>query len=142
MELQLKGLSKEAQYILYHRCGYRNDNCYNSGEELFLRVMNYEVFELGNTDILHSCKKIYRLNLDLRKRKESIRKINQFFCSILDTNTLFCKWLATKENVYKLYSGKENCTKYRLNLDSLIASDLGPDGVLFVSFAPFESSEM
>lgn len=142
MELQLKGLSKEAQYMLYHHCGYRNDNCYNSGEELFLRVMNYEVFELGNTDILHSCKKIYGLKMDLRNRKESVRQINQFFCSMLNTNILFCKWLATKENVYKLYMGKENCTKYRLNLDSLIASDLGPDGVLFVSFAPFEASEM
>lgn len=140
MELQLKGLSKEAQYMLIHHCGYRNDDCYNSGEELFLRVLNYEVFELGNTDILHSCKKIYGLNLDLRKRKESIQKIYKYFCKLLDTDILYCKWLATRENVIKLYDGEYNCGKYRLNLDSLIASDLGPDGILFISSMPFERS--
>lgn len=135
--MELHGLSKEAQKMLYTHCGYRNDFLYNSGKENFLEVMQFEVLELGNTDILHSCKRIYGLKLDLRKRKESMQKIYEYFCFLLDTDRLYCKWLATKEDVIRLYDGVENCNKVRLNLDSLIVSDLGPDGVLFISSMPF-----
>ena len=67
--------------------------------------------------------------------------IYDYFKEILQTDTIYCKWLTTKENVMNIYLGHEDCTKYKINDDRLVVSDLDCDGALFISASPFEEIE-
>ena len=44
---------------------YRNDDYSNSGVQKLVDIIFYEVFELGNTDILEYCNDHYQLTDDL-----------------------------------------------------------------------------
>ena len=118
--------------------GFRNDSCYNSGINSVFEIIDFEVFELGNNDILRTCKSLYGLKMDLRKRKESVEVVKQFLYNVYNTKELKGLWLAIPESVMKLYDGKSGMGKYKLPSDALIISDLGFDGCLFVSKIGFE----
>ena len=131
-------LSYEARWMMVKDVGFRNDSCYNSGVNNVFDIIDFEVFELGNNDILRTCKNLYGLKMDLRKRKESVEIVKQFLYNLYSTKELKGLWLAIPESVMKLYDGKLGMGKYKLPSDALIISDLGFDGCLFVSKIGFE----
>lgn len=52
-------LSTEATDFLKTKVGYRNDSIYGSGETNIKDVLLFEIAELGNTDVLETCQKLY-----------------------------------------------------------------------------------
>ena len=48
-----EGLSLDTQRMLAYGEGWRNDNLYGAGIDDAFKIIDYEVFELGNTDILY-----------------------------------------------------------------------------------------
>lgn len=135
------GLSRESQLILAYGYGYRNNYIYGSGVDDAFKIIDYEVLELGNTDILYTCRKLYGLKLDIRKKKESIYIIKMFLRSVLGESKIYGMWFGTEENINKYYEGKGNCSCYFLPRnygEALVISDLGPEGSLVVSVNPFQ----
>lgn len=128
-------LSKTALSILQTRIGYRNDELYNSKVVRFEDILCYEVKELGNLDILETCKSLYNVKISCDDIDKSIQSVLYYFCEKLKSDILFAKWLTTKKNVNKLYEG--NAKGYNIPDFSFIASDLGDDGILFVSNTEF-----
>ena len=126
-----KKLSKEAVELLRSGIGFRDDTCYGSGVENFSDIIAYETFTLCNTDILRKCRELYELNLDLRKKKESIQRILYYIYDYYKTDRIYAKWFGLRENVRVLYGSE--ISVYRIPINSLIVSDLGYDGCLFVS---------
>ena len=49
-------LSYEARWMMVKDVGFRNDSCYNSGVNNVFDIIDFEVFELGNNNILRTCK--------------------------------------------------------------------------------------
>ena len=117
--------------MIQSKIGYRDDTAYNSGICNFSDILSYEVFELGNEDILRMFKNFYGLKINLRNKKKSIEKILNFCYNRYNSKVLYAKWLTTKENVLELYGN--TISEYAIPDDFLVASDLEKDGVLFVS---------
>lgn len=130
-------LTPESVTMLTDRIGYRNDKCYGGNVDSFLEVMKYETYKLGNADIFLTCNKLYNMNLDISKEKECIEKVYSYFSRHFKSEEIYCIWLALKHSVYRLYDGEENCDMYKINDDSLVASELGMDGTLFISTDKF-----
>ena len=134
-------LTVESQKILAFGYGWRNDYVYGSGIDDALKIIDYEVFELGNTDILHTCRKLYNLKLDIRKKKESVYTVKMFLRSVFGETKIFGMWFGTEDNIKKYYEGCPDCTCYSLPKNygsALVISDLGAEGCLVVSTMPFK----
>ena len=135
-----EGVSLDTQRILAYGEGWRNDNFYGSGIDDAFKIIDHEVFELGNTDILYTCRKIYGLKLDIRKKKESVYTVKMFLRSILGERKIYGMWFGTEKNVKKYYNGSEGMSCYSLHKmfgDVVVLSDLGPEGTLLVAAEPF-----
>lgn len=142
MKYNFDKLSRESQIILANGYGYRNDFAYGSGVDNIFEIIDFEVFELGNNDVFYTCRELYDLKLDIRKKKECFQKIKLFLTSVFGTNKLYGLWLTSEDNVRKYYDGNsapyisvyEIPKKYG---EVLVISDLGVDGCLCVSKTPF-----
>ncbi len=135
-------LTRESQEILAFGYGWRNDYVYGSGIDDAFKIIDYEVFELGNTDILYTCRKIYGIDLDIRKKKESVFKVKMFLRGVLGETKIYGMWLGTEENIKKYYSGNESCTCYSIPKNygsALVISDMGAEGSLVVSTMLFKA---
>lgn len=130
-------LSKEAKELLLLNKGFRDDSVYNSKIISFPDVFMHEMFELGNTDIPLTLRKVYNMHgIDLRNKELTFNVVISNLCDLwhVSMDALICKWLATEDNVRKLYGSRVSV--YKLPLQGLIASDLGPDGILVVTPLP------
>lgn len=133
-------LTIDSKRILANGYGWRNDNIYGSGINDAFKIIDYEVFELGNTDILYTCRKIYGLKLDIRKKKESVYTVKMFLRSVLGETKIYGMWFGTEKNIRKYYNGDEEISCYSLPKNygtALVISDMGPEGSLIVSVEPF-----
>ena len=133
-------LTIDSKRILANGYGWRNDSAYGSGIDDAFKIIDYEVFELGNTDILYTCRKIYGLKLDIRKKKESVYTIKMFLRSVLGETKIYGMWFGTEKNIRKYYNGDEEISCYSLPKNygtALVISDMGPEGSLIVSVELF-----
>lgn len=133
-------LTIDSKRILANGYGWRNDSIYGSGVNDAFKIIDYEVFELGNTDILYTCRKIYGLKLDIRKKKESVYTVKMFLRSVLGETKIYGMWFGTEKNIRKYYNGDEEISCYSLPKNygtALVISDMGPEGSLIVSVEPF-----
>ena len=134
--MRYEGLTLSARRMMQRMRGFRNDEIYGSGHEDFEEVIKYEILELGNTDIFDTIELLYPTTLKLPEDTyQAIDTIINFFKKVYRTNKLYVKWLATKDSVYEYYGGNPTC--YVINPNALILSDLGKEGVLFISDKPF-----
>ena len=135
-------LTLDSKRIIAYGEGWRNDNIYGSGIDDAFKIIDYEVFELGNTDILYTCRKLYGLKLDIRKKKESVYTVKMFLRSVLGETKIYGMWFGTQKNIERYYAGSESCTCYRFSQkygSVLVISDMGPEGTLCVSTTPFKA---
>ena len=127
--------------------GYRTELFSGSGKRNVFEVAKFEIFELGNLDILYT---IINNNLvsnnDLLYVKDFISDLTRYIyfedtmqdeaiyqvVSMIRRNTGFkityCLWLADRKNVEYLY-GKSCIDTYFTS--SIVLSDLGKNGKLF-----------
>lgn len=128
---------------------YRNDDYSNSGVQKLVDIIFYEVFELGNTDILEYCNDHYQLTDDLTDMidrnieliqegddpsdseiKYIAKELVKEICEETDKHLRYGLWLASKKSVIDFYDGtEENINAYPIS--DVILSDLGDDGKLF-----------
>lgn len=148
-------LSKETNKIIKENKGYRSEVPFGSGVRSLIDVIDFEIGELGNSDIVLFCNDTYNLNLDLEcgtdktdeyydEELDSMIQENHTYYTeeIMDfiSKTFNCEkeelegiWLASKEAVNDFYCKDEidKCIDtYELPEEYLIISDIGFDGVL------------
>ena len=126
---------------------YRSEDSYGSGVRDIIDIMTYEIYELGNIDILdYVCEHylsnedkqiIIRLLPEIESGELSEKDIEDLCIDIIDKinkktkhNLKFALWLADKNVVEDMYADDE------LNIDAyyvsdIILADLGYDGILF-----------
>lgn len=131
--------SSTAKRLSKQKYGFRNDELYDSGVTDFKSILKFEVEELENTDIFDTCEDLYDIKYDMDNINSCIKSTLDFFYKHFKTKKLYAKWLTTKTMVKQLYEGDTyNIRKIKINDDFLIASDLGEQGVLFVSKSDFD----
>lgn len=131
---------------------YRNNNAFGDNVRKPLDVITYEVYELGNSDILEYCTEHYALSSELRNDIDDIidniddideEDVITVIKKLLnELNVLYGKpikeviWLASLDAVNDLYDGEEensDIQSYSVE-DAIILSNLGYDGLLFGFF--------
>ncbi len=130
-------ISQEASNMITNGYGYRDDLFYGSGEVNFEHIIDFEVFELGNTDILKTCKNLYNINIDLRNRKESVNSVVSYFKKLYKTDMLYGVWICDFSDV-SMYDSGNGLLRVLINKNSMVASDLSKEGVLWVSDMMFK----
>lgn len=114
---------------------YRDENIYGSGINDILDVISYEVYELGNTDILEYCLDHYVEDKNLKNRiTDLVNNLENY--SDLDVFNLvqdlvveinyqiksdlkYCIWLASEQAVKDLYDGS--------NINAYYISDIAEE---------------
>lgn len=128
---------------------YRSEDSYGSGVRDIIQVMTYEIYELGNTDILEYVCEHYLTGetknvvthliytIENGEAELSENDIEDLCENIIDEinkktnhNLKYALWLADKNVVEDMYADDE------LNIDAyyisdIILADLGYDGILF-----------
>ena len=129
--------------------GYRNDNFYGSGVRDIEDIVYFEIEELGNTDIIYTMSKLYKLDWEKYVEEEDgdyfvpedyLHEIQNNILSYLEkhfgeSHTNLCGiWLTTEEAVKKRYcsNSEEEIMEISIGKTWLPISDLGFDGTLFV----------
>lgn len=133
---------------------YRSEEVYGSGVRDIKEVIRYEIFELGNTDILIYVTKHYASAFSktlLRRANQLIDALNgcgllelsisqevQFCRGLIDAlnkyfkvSLRYCLWLASKAAVKQYYDVADDETIDAYSTSDYILSDLGESGVLF-----------
>ena len=128
---------------------YRSEETGGSGVRDIIEVMTFEIYELGNTDILdyvceHYLKPgtrkivqefIYKVETGTEDIIEDdvidiceiiIKEINE----VTNHNLKYALWLADYDTVMEIYSYDES-TIEAYKISDIILSDLGKDGILF-----------
>lgn len=131
---------------------YRNNNTFGDNVRKSLDVIVYEIFELGNADILEYCTEHYALSSELRNKIDDIidnigdvdeDTVITIVKSLLnELKMIFNRpikeviWLASLEAVNDLYAGTDDnadIEAYSVE-DAIVLSNLGYDGLLFGFF--------
>jgi len=126
---------------------YRSEDTYGEGHRDIVEVMEYETFELENTDIIDTLGSTYFSDDSLESLTFRSLVGNQFCSELtaLDSTTFcervlellnrktgkdlkYCLWLADLEAVLELYEGV-NVDAYETS--GVVLSDLGYDGSLY-----------
>lgn len=123
-------LLKETKILLKNNIGYRNNAISAISDPSIVEVFEFEINELLNDDILNYMSHNYHLH--------AIEDIYTYFEKEFGEkrDRLYAFWMASKEAVQDLYSSDEDIMidSYQINrYKTIIASDIGYDGVLFVS---------
>lgn len=117
--------------MLKNNVGYRNNEISAIIDPNIVEVFEFETNELMNDDIRIYMKTNYNLN--------NLEEIYTYFEKEFDKKrtSLYGFWLTSKEAVADLYSIEEtekHMDSYEINrFKTIIASDIGYDGTLFVS---------
>lgn len=143
--------STDLQEMIKEQAGYRNNAYSGGGSEVAQAVIKHEMFEMQNEDIydffVENLGLKVGLNFGSAKEEdfdnvilEMMYIIKEKLNLIEDENSeLGALWLTTKRGVYKNYSFSsldEDIFRYELPADVVPISDLGDQGVLFVSATP------
>lgn len=140
--------SQELKQILNTKIGYRNEGYSGSGETDVRDVIKFEMYELGNEDILDFFKENYGLSVSCEDYQEALEAgqiseeevdeiIDQMMLILHEKfghKDLSCLWLTTLEGVKSNYlCGEEYVSQYCLEGITIVPiSDLGDQGILLV----------
>ena len=142
MKLKLESMVRD-------KIGYRNESLYGSKVRDIREIIEFEIAELGNTDIPYTLLDTFAINEEREKEiEEYIAEIEDGNFDNIETlvdwciatinknydNPRYCLWLASKNAIIKNYEGTEdNIIAYEIDND-LPISDLGfnEQGCLFV----------
>ncbi len=112
---------------------FRNENIYGSGVRDLYEIVAYEIGELGNTDISAYLKENYGYKGRARNADAVINFLKEKF-----PEYQYGLWLCSKQAAIDWYDGtEEELTEYEIPSDAVIISDLGYEGVLYASKAPW-----
>lgn len=150
------GLTTEANEMLKHQYGFRTDaqSAVSLQTVSTHDVLDYEINELGNTDIPDTLNKLYCL--DLKPNSNDNYNIDELesdieqLVALQPTQTLHLIWLvADWQSCFKYYADGHIDPKtmydvpegfempfidvYRIHSDDALISDLGPDGQLIAT---------
>ena len=143
----MKRFSQELQQMLTEQKGYRNEEYSGSRITDPEKVLKFEIYELGNTDILEFFQKHYGFNYSCiiekleegrvteEEIKDEVKKIISYISRKMGgPKTLYCLWLATREGIRENYIDPEDpVTEYNLSgCDYMPLCDLGDQGALFI----------
>lgn len=126
---------------------YRTKSAYDSKHRGIIDVMQYEIFELNNSDILdymlihhtdafdvHLISRFYSVFAGLINTHDAqhdfCRELVEALNSYYNVHLKYCLWLASKSTVLDLYNASEQDIQ-AYETSSIILSDLGMDGTLF-----------
>ena len=125
---------------------YRSEESGGSGVRDVIDIMTFEIFELGNTDILDYTLENYLQDTNIQETVESLIddvtafSINEVekICKLIikeiniqtDHNIKYGLWLADYDRVKDMYAYDESSIE-AYKVSDIILSDLGIDGVLF-----------
>lgn len=122
-------LSKNTKDLLKTNIGYRNNGISTISDPSMVEVFEFEINELLNDDILNYMSNNYHLY--------SLEDIYAYFEKEFgeERSRLYAFWMASKKTVQDIYSYDNIIIdSYEINrFKAIIASDIGYDGVLFVS---------
>lgn len=122
--------SSTLQEMKQTRVGYRND-AYGTEVYPLREIIQFEIEELGNGDIVDFLQQSGYQLADPSTIQEIFYIIMQIAQSSIDQ--LFGLWLSSKKGVTEWYDGKNGMTAYQLPSDAFPISDLGEQGILWVS---------
>lgn len=125
---------------------YRSEETGGSGVRNIIDIMIFEIYELGNTDILDYVLETYLKDTDMRELLKniiddvsaySINEIEEVCEDIIQEinaqtghNLKYALWLADYNVVAEIYSFDDSTIEAYKTSD-IILSDLGRDGILF-----------
>lgn len=128
--------------------GYNNKLFRDSGVVDFEKILEFELYELGNIDILEKLED-YGLKMPLEEfygdlyifeemKEEIIGRVMSFVrkkMGLKSNDKIFAKWLTTMDGILENYIVDDDfeIQEYSLPEKHLIASDLGTSGVLVLS---------
>ncbi len=137
--------SKTLSKMISQGVGYRVESYSGSKVRNLFDVVHYEIFELGNEDILDYMEKKYNLKgIQLHSREffredeeaefRVARQIVDYCTFTLGAEKVIGIWLTTLPNVKKFYklNSDDEITKVPLDRKYMVISDLDEDGALFV----------
>jgi len=142
----MKRFSQELQQMLTEQKGYRNEEYSGSGITDPEKVLTFEIYELGNTDILEFFQKHYGFDYPCiieqleegrvteEEIKVEVKRIISYISRKMGAKTLYCLWLATREGIRENYVDTEDTvTEYNLSrINYMPICDLGDQGALFI----------
>ena len=125
---------------------YRSEESGGSGVRDVIDIMTFEIFELGNTDILDYTLENYLQYTNIQETVErliddvtafSINEVEKI-CKLIikeintqtDHNLKYGLWLADYDRVKDMYAYDESSIE-AYKVSDIILSDLGIDGILF-----------
>lgn len=141
--MDLTKLSKPAQKLVKTNTGYRCLDQVNDEYHKPVDVFDFEINELGNSDISDTIKDLYGIDTN-----NETKQIDQFVKRILNTDFYHIRWLASDPldavEYYSDFHQRFNTLddakhddgspipvrKYVLPADYIILSDIGSDGQL------------
>jgi hypothetical protein len=148
--------SETAVQIKNLKKGYNNKLFRDSGVVDFEKILEFELYELGNIDILEKLED-YGLKMPLEEfykdlyifeemKEEIIEKVMSFVrkkMGLKNNEKIFAKWLTTMNGILENYIVDDDfeIQEYSLPKKYLIASDLGTGGVLVLSNKMFKMEE-
>lgn len=150
------GLTTEASEMLKHQYGFRTDaqSAVSLQTVSVHDVLDYEINELGNTDIPDTLNKLYCLglepNLNDNYNIDELESDIEQLVALQTTQTLYLIWLVTDwQSCFKYYADGHIDPKtmydipegfempfidvYRIHSDDALISDLGSDGQLIAT---------
>lgn len=144
--------------LLLIRKGCRNDNYGDGKIREAIDVVEFETFELGNTDIFEGFLNIHEINLlpeiemdeiiEISEDQDSLielldefkdeylKAIEKFFFEKFSDSKVYAIWLTDEDSAKKYYLSEDSfISKYIIpdNAEIIPISDLGDQGVLFVT---------
>lgn len=151
-------MSKTLEDILKKNEGFRNDGYGGGGSDSIIEIVEFETFELCNTDIFESFIKLHKINLlkdfieddfqIILENQEALRDfiweykheyleaIKKFILAEFKETDICGIWLTDEESVKKHYLCSDiSYSKYHIPQDAKIIpiSDIGDQGVLFAT---------
>ena len=131
------------------KLGYRNESLYGSGVRNANKVIEFEIKELGNTDIISFLQQNHGILQDFLQEEDKddedffymidenfphIRdEIKSFFKEKLGTKNPSALWLTDSKNIhFYLDKGETWVDVYEIK-DTIVISNLGKEGSLYVS---------
>jgi hypothetical protein len=145
--------SKELTQMLSEKVGFRNEAFRGSGERIARDVIKFEMYDLGNEDIVEFFREHYGFSIPYESYQKALENeeiteaevdqiIDQMFMILKEKfghTNLYCLWLTSLEGVKENYMNEEDMeedeiviTKYYLPDKVVPISDLEDEGALFV----------
>jgi len=120
--------------------GYRNEAFMGDNTNFTARqILEYEILDLGNTDIKVFCANHY--GITAKSSFNFLSGLFKYLTHELGTDQLYAVWLTTRKGVeqyYVLPDADADLIRYELPAHYVVISDLSHEGALFISTMPMK----